>query len=259
MIAMERFRRPFFFAAVALIIVVVLVELGASFILRHVKVSREELESMVDKLGTDVVGAERDRLIEQMAKGSQSGKPPGIAIPSLVLLDGLVLYTVALMAAPFLFPERVLGRLQGILTLIVSLAVLVLAVLLFITIAALLTFMVTLLGSFPFGTLVYLVLFGFFNRPGASITLSLLMALKLAFAGCLVLAHQRFLQNKGLVLLVLTSLLGMVIVSFLQGLVPLLLVSITDALAALIVVVLAGFWAIFLLIGSIIGIRKALA
>src|SRR5262249_32889753 len=157
-----------------------------------------------DNLGPDVVGAERDRLIEQLAKGSASGKPPGLGIPSLALLDGLLLYTVALMAAPFLFPERVLGRLQGILTLIVSLAVLVLTVVLFFTIAALLSFMVPLLVSFPFGPLVYVALFGFFNRPGASITLSLLMALKLAFAGCLVLAHQRFLQNKGLVLLVLT-------------------------------------------------------
>jgi hypothetical protein len=256
---MESLRRPFFFAAVALITVVVLVELGASSILRHAKVSQEELKSMVDNLGTDVGGAERDQLIEQLAEGSRTGKPPGLGIPSLALLDGFVLYTIALMAAPFLVPESVLGRLQAILTLIISLAVLLLAVRRFFTIAAQLIFMVTLLVSFPFGTLIYLALFGFFNRPGASITLSLLLALKLAFAGCLVVAHRRFLQNKGLVLLILTSLLGMVIVSFLQGLVPILLVSITDALAALIVVVLAGFWALFLLIGSIIGIGKALA
>ena len=35
--------------------------------------------------------------------------------------------------------------------------------------------------------------------------LSLLMTLKLVFAVCLVLAHQRFLQNKGLVLIIITS------------------------------------------------------
>jgi hypothetical protein len=256
---MERLRRPFFFAAAALITVVVLVELGASFILKQVKISREELQGTVDNLGTDVVGAQRDQLLEQLAKGSQSGKPPGLAIPSLALLDGLVLYTVALMAAPFLVPERVIGRVQAILTLIVSLAVLALAGVLLFIIVAQLILMVSLLVSIPFGTIVYLVLFGFFNRPGASITLSVLMALKLAFAGCLVLAHQRFLQIKGLVLLVLTSLLSMAIVSFLQGLVPIFLVSITDAVAALIVVFLAGLWAFFLLIGSISGITKAVA
>jgi hypothetical protein len=81
-----------------------------------------------------------------------------------------------------------------------------------------------------FSTIVYLIIFGFFDRTGANVTLSLLMMLKLAFAACLILAHQRFIQNKGLEMIILTSLAANIIVSFLYGLVPAPLVSITDAM-----------------------------
>jgi VanZ family protein len=84
------------------------------------------------------------------------------------------------------------------------------------------------------------------------------MFLKLAFAACLVLAHPRFLQNKGLVLIVLTSLLANVIISFLHGFVPVFLVSITDLIAALISGVLAAVWAVFLLVGAVISVVKAI-
>src|SRR5205823_3915511 len=94
------------------------------------------------------------------------------------------------------------------------------------------------------------------NRAGADIALSLIMLLKLGFSGSLVLAQQRFLESKRLVLLILTSLLGNVIVSFLHGIVPGLLVSITDAIAAIIIGIVAVIWGIILLIGSIISIIK---
>jgi hypothetical protein len=84
------------------------------------------------------------------------------------------------------------------------------------------------------------------------------MSLKLAFAVVLLLAHQRFLQNKGLVLIILTSLLANVILSFLHGIVPRLLVSITDAIGAIVVGILAAVWALIFLIGSIPAIVKAL-
>ncbi len=84
------------------------------------------------------------------------------------------------------------------------------------------------------------------------------MIFKLAFAILLVFAHQRFLQNKGLVLIILTSLLATIIVSFLHGLVPRFLVSITDDIAAIVVAILAAIWALFFLIGSIPSIIKVL-
>jgi len=73
-----------------------------------------------------------------------------------------------------------------------------------------------------------------------------------------VLAQPRFLQNKGLVALILTSLLGNVVAVFLHGLVPGILVSITDDIAAIVFAVVAIIWAIILLIGSIPAIVRAL-
>jgi VanZ family protein len=84
------------------------------------------------------------------------------------------------------------------------------------------------------------------------------MGLKLGFVVCLLLAHQRFLQNKGLVLLVLTSLLANLIIGFLHNFVPLPLVSITDAIGAIVVAILAVIWALVLLIFAIISIIKAI-
>ena len=83
--------------------------------------------------------------------------------------------------------------------------------------------------------------------------------LKLAFAACLILAHQRFIQNKGLVLIILTSLAANIIVSFLYGFVPVPLVSITDSIATIVVFVLVLVWAAFFLVGSIVSVVKAVA
>jgi VanZ family protein len=85
------------------------------------------------------------------------------------------------------------------------------------------------------------------------------MTLKLFFAGFMVFAHQRFLQNKGLVLLTLSSFAATIIISFLHGFVPGFLASITDAIAGIVVAIIAVIWAIFFLVGSIISIVKAIA
>jgi hypothetical protein len=90
------------------------------------------------------------------------------------------------------------------------------------------------------------------------VLLSLVMFLKVAFCVLLVLAQPRFLQNKGLVALVLTSLVATLVVSFLHGVVPGLLVSITDTVAAIVLAVLAIVWGIVLLIGSIPSVLKAI-
>jgi hypothetical protein len=118
--------------------------------------------------------------------------------------------------------------------------------------------LVTLLLSPIFGTIAYLAVYGDFDRTGANITLSLIMLLKIGYCIFLVLAHQRFLQNKSLVLLTLTSLAANIIISFLHNLLPLILVSITDTLGAIVVAILALIWSIIFLIGSIIAIVKSI-
>jgi hypothetical protein len=216
---LDDLRKPFFFAALGLILVAVLIELGSALF---------------------------------------PDRPPGYGISYMAALDGLVFYTALLMGLSLLVPERIQGRVQGCATLIVSFfGCLGIIAIIFIAIA-LLILMVTLLVSPIFGTIAYFVIYGHFPTTEARVMLSLLMTLKLAFAACLVLAHQRFLQNKGLVLIVLFSLLANIVVGFLHGFVPGFLVSITDIIAALIVAVIALVWVIVFLIGSLISIPKAI-
>jgi hypothetical protein len=90
------------------------------------------------------------------------------------------------------------------------------------------------------------------------VVLSLLMFLKLAFAVLLVLAQQRFLQQKGLVVLVLISLVLNVVIAFLHGFFPLVLVSIVDTLLALVIAVVGIIWGVVLLIGAIPSIVSSI-
>ena len=118
--------------------------------------------------------------------------------------------------------------------------------------------MVSLFLAVPFGTLAYLALWGFFPVGEAAVLLGLVLLLKLVWAGMLVLAQPRFLQNKGLVLLILTTLLCTVVLEFLHNLVPVILVSIVDDVAALVFAIIAIIWGLVLLIGSIPAIVKAI-
>jgi hypothetical protein len=182
----------------------------------------------------------------------------GFGVPSIAMLDSLVILTVALMGTSLLLPERVQGRVQGLVTLIVSLLVLLAALALLFAAIAAVSLMLGLLLAPIFGTLAYFGLFGSFDRASAAAVLSLVMLLKLGFAVCLVLAQQRFLENKGLVLLIATSLLAVLLVSFLHGIVPGFLASITDLVGAIIVAILTLIWAIVFVFGSLISVVKAI-
>ncbi|MFN8450582.1 MAG: hypothetical protein U0521_18845 [Anaerolineae bacterium] len=97
------------------------------------------------------------------------------------------------------------------------------------------------------------------SRAGALLTvLSILPGAKIGFAVCLVLAQQRFLQNRGLVLLVVSTLVANIVISFLHGFVPIILVSITDAIGAIIMAVCGCIWWILALIGAIPAVLRAL-
>jgi hypothetical protein len=118
--------------------------------------------------------------------------------------------------------------------------------------------MVSLFLAAPFGTIAYLAIWGFFPRGEAAAILGLLLMLKLGFVGCLLAAQQRFLTMKLLVALITTSLVLDLVVGFLHGFVPRILVSITDDLGAIVIAIVAIVWALILLIGSIPAIVKAL-
>ena len=224
---MDSLRKPLLLVALVLILLAVLVEVGSVFIL-------SPLEEQGDLAS------------------------PGLGISYLALVDGILLFSIGLMALGLVVPARVLGRLQGILSFVFFLLLFLAGVALIFLAIGLLVMMVTLLLAVPFGTIAYMAAFADFEVGSARVTLASLMTLKLAFAVCLFLANPRFLQAKGLVILVLASLLANVIVSFLHALGPLFVVSILDALAAIIVGIIGAVWALVSLIGSIPAIVKLL-
>jgi hypothetical protein len=222
----DQIRKPLFMVALALMVVTVLLELGSP-VLMKVKMAVAET--------------------------------PGFGISYLALLDGLLLFTVGLIGAGFLIPERVQGRFQGILTLIITIVIFLLALVMIFAALMKLSIMLGLLFAPLFGPIAYLPLYGQFNTTAARVTLGLIMTFKLCFAGFLVFAHQRFLQNKGLVLIILSSLLATIIVSFLHGFLPVFLCSITDCIGAIVVAVIAVIWAIVFFVGSLTAVVKAVA
>ncbi len=254
---MQDLRKLPFFLAVLLCALAVAVELGANSLITGVAATGADLTRMVDEQLAGMEGAEevdRDELIADLGALNKKAEPPGIALGRLALLDGLMLLGALLMAASLVLPLRYSAVFQAVANLLAGLIGIVVGFSLLIADIALLLTMVAMFLSAPFGTLAYLAIWGFFDRGGASIALSLVMGLKLGYAACLVIAQPRFVRHKGIVLIVLTSLVANVIVSFLHGFVPLPLVSITDALAAIIVLILGLVWAIFTLVFAIVAL-----
>jgi len=252
---MEKLRLPFFIAALAACGLCILLELGSNLL----PADAVDVAALVAQ--SKKVAAEHDEELEddQIAKiRSMSGGPPGRAIPALALVDGLLFYVVALYGLAFLISDAAHGRVRGILSLVVSILLLLASIAVIFVELALLLLKVGLFVAVPFGTIVYLARYGFFDQGGANVALSVLMSLKIAFCILLLLAHPRFLKIKSLVLLTLTSLLGNLIIGFLHGLVPVFLKSILDSLAAIICAVLALIWSLYFVIPSLIGTLKAI-
>lgn len=217
---MERLRAPFLVAALILAIVALAIELGAS---------------LAEWLGVD--------------------SPPGLGIPALALVDTMLVFTLALMTISLVVGDAVVGRLQGCATVITSCLVLLASIPVIFIALGLLFLMIGLIASF-FGIAIYAAVYATFPRGTAAAILALLLALKIAAGICLPFAHQRFVQATGLILLLLTSIVLNLVIAFLHDLVPRFLVSITDAVGAIVVGIVALIWAIVLLIGGVIGVLR---
>ncbi|MBI5667956.1 MAG: hypothetical protein HZC41_08090 [Chloroflexi bacterium] len=247
---MDSLRKPFLILAVILSVVIVLLEVGSL--------------ALPDNTGTlsPAQFADNPELlaafleVATQANNAADDRPPGMGISYMALVDAEVLLTIGLIGASLIVPARLQARVQGFVTCGFSCLVILGTIGLVFLALGLLILMVSLFLAVPFGTIAYLALYGFFNRGGASAMLALLMLLKLGMGASLIIAQQRFLQNKGLVLLIITSLVCNVIISFLHGLVPIILVSITDAIAAICMGIIAIIWAILLLIGAVMSILK---
>lgn len=219
---MERLRVPFLIAALACAGLALAIELGAS---------------LAQWLGVE--------------------DPPGVGIPAMALVDTMLVFTLGLMAVSLVVPQSIVGRFQGCATVITSCLVLLASCVTIFVALGLLFLMLGLIASF-FGILIYLAVFADFPRATAAGILGLLLVLKIAAGICLPLAHQRFVQATGLLLLLITSLALNLVIAFLHDIVPLILVSITDAVGAIVVGILAVIWAIALLVGGVIGVLTAI-
>jgi hypothetical protein len=241
---MGELRKPFLLLAFLAVILVVLVELGSGLLIGGADASAALADSA---RGMDV---------ELDGVGDVS-EPPGRGIAYLALIDIIALYATGLFCLSLVAPERIQGRGQGIVTLIGSIVLIVVSFFLLIIAFLELLIMVALLSAPPYGTLAYLAIWGFFPVGEASVIIGLLMFLKLAWAVLLIIAQPRFLQNKGLVLLILTSLVCTICLEFLHDLLPVIFVSILDDIGAIVFAIVGIVWGIVLLVGSIPAIVKA--
>lgn len=271
---MRKIRIPFFVLAILVMLAIVLIERSAvpaakvASYLPPFLLGREPVPlGQATTIFTPEQKATLDKL--RLEKASEIGKLTraditGFGIRSLQYVDGLLLFTLALMALALFLPrlfsryEYMHAKLQGILTLIFDIVIILAAIVLVVQVLAKLIFMVALLLSFPFGTLAYLIIYGSFPRGAMTAVLSLLFFLKLLFGALLILAHQDFIKHLTFVIYVLGALVANLIVTFLYGIVPGILVSITDAIAAIIVIILGVILAIVMAIGAIISIVFAL-
>lgn len=245
--------RPLFIVALAALVMVLFGELGLGIWVVHGSPQPPDTQAIDMSLDE----AQRTQAAGAVAS-KQSLSRPGVGIPSLAFLDGLLLLTVLLTGLALILPGGIHGRVQGIATLVVSFLLVLADVIFIFTTLALLFTMIGLLLAVPFGTVAYLAIWGHFAVGAAAATLGALLALKLAFGICLILSHPRFLENKWLVLLALTSLLANVLLSLLLGFPPRILASITDAVGGLVVGILAAIWGIIFLVGSIVAVVKVL-
>ncbi len=224
---METMRRPFFWLAGLALVLAVAIELASS------------------------------AMLPGIASAQVDAGAPGWGIRYLAILDSLLLYTVLTMGLGMVLPRAVVGRVQGIVALVLSFfGCLGTIVLTFLALATLIL-MISLLVAVPFGTIAYMAVWGHFPAGRAEAALGLIMFLKFAFCGLLLLAQQRFVQNKGLVVLTAVSLLATWLVAFLVGFPPGFLVSIADVLGALVIAVVGIVWLVLLLVGSLVGVVKA--
>lgn len=264
---MDRLRWPFLLLALLIILVVVLIERSA---LRATDVAAR-LPSFVtgpSPGGVDQALAafspEQSQRLEELRREKADeiqnleAELSGFGVESLQFVDGFLVFTLALMTVALVVPEYVQAKIQGVITAIFAIVVILAGIIkAFLVLAKLLT-MVALLLAFPFGTLAYLIIYGDFPRAAGNAVLSLIFLLKFLLVIVLVLAHQRFAENKGLVIFVILAFVANLIVSFLYGIVPGFLVSITDAIAALVVILIGIILAIVLLILAIVSIIMAL-
>src|SRR5690242_14296440 len=125
---LDSMRKPFFIVSLIAIFLAVFVELGSLAVLGHGSTT-----------SANTFGV----------------SPTGKAIPAMAFLDGLIFFASLLIGIALLIPERVQSKIQGIITLVFSILLILGCIAVLFADIALLILMVSLLMSVPFGTIAY--------------------------------------------------------------------------------------------------------
>lgn len=242
-------RRPLFILALICMVLVVLVELGLPTLLLGGPPSRPSATAL------DELGLPRALLAEN---SSDVPQPPGAGIGFLAFVDGLLLFTVLMLGLSLLIPPRIYGKFQGLITLVISLLWLLACLMAGLAALGTLMLMIGLFVAVPFGTLAYLAIWGSFSTSQAAVLLGLILFLKICFGVFLVLSQPRFLRVKGLMALVILSVVLQLILGFIHGFLPGPVVAIGDQLWAVVIAVAALVWALVMLIYTLPAIINAI-
>lgn len=255
---MGELRRWALWVAVLAILLAVLACIGAGFF-----ISPPPLADRIAMLASDPSSLPDGLSVGDLAEMStgafgDGANPPGLAIPYLALTTGLLLLIVLLMALPLLIGNRVGALVNGVVSLIGGLAAVIAGIGMIIVALTSLVLMVTLFLAVPFGTLAYLAVFGFFDVFTSAAVLGLVMFLQLAAIVFVMIAQPKFLGNKRLVFFLLLAVLLTFLTMLLHSIVPIILVSITDAIAAIITAVVGVLWGLMMFIGAVMALVKQL-
>ncbi len=246
MSALGEVRRPLFLLAALALLLAVLVEAGSGLAVGGGPAGP------VGALAGGVPGVEPD-----MVEGVAADSPPGNGIGYLVLVDGFLLFSVLMLGFSELVSQRLYGRVQGIVTLVVSLLWLLWSLVMALAAFVLLMVMVGLFVAAPFGTIAYLAIWGSFPRGEAAAVLGLLLFLKLVFLGFLVFSQQKFLKVVALMIHVAVSFGLQLVLGLVHGLLPFVVVSIGDQLLALVTAIVAAVGSVFALVSSVPAVVNA--
>ena len=240
-------RRPLFFLALFALLLVVLVETGSSLALGG------GTSGPIASLTAGIPDVEPD-----MLAGVDADSPPGNGIGYLALVDGYLLFSVIMLGLSFLLSQRLYGRIQGIVTLIVSFLWIIMSFVMALIAFVLLMVMFGLFVAVPFGTIAYLAVWGFFPVGKAAAVLGLLLFLKLVFVVLLVLAQQKFLKATALMIHIAMSFVLQLVLGIVQGWLPFIVVSLGDQLLALVFAIVSLIGAIWAFVWSVPAVVNAI-
>lgn len=186
----------------------------------------------------------------------EAEKGPGLGLAALCFFCVLPCYSYAILTCEVLQLGAVSGRLQTVVALVGSIVGLLFGLYFIVKAITLLSVMLALFLAVPFGTIAYMVIWGTFDTGTSRIVLSLFMTVQIIGAIFLVVAAPTIVKNGKLVALTAVTLAFAFILGLLHGLVPNPLVSIVDALAALVISIVATIWMLPLLIGGILSLVR---